>query len=100
MAKTKALISFAVTAKLICVLVFRICINPVFSRRGSYWPARTFLPLVITFNVGDLIILSDHRIIEFTLITSFDFSNTANEDEGDARAIHKFHKQMGQEFDI
>ena len=29
-AKTKALISFAVTAKLICVFVFRICKNPVF----------------------------------------------------------------------
>ena len=34
--KTKALISFAVTAKLICAFVFRICNNPVFSRRGSY----------------------------------------------------------------
>ena len=28
-AKTKALISFAVTAKLICVFCFRICKNPV-----------------------------------------------------------------------
>ena len=36
LAKTKALISFAVTAKLICVFVFRICKNPVFSRRGSF----------------------------------------------------------------
>ena len=43
-AKTKALISFAVTAKLICVFVFReadlrlcfrICKKPVFSQRGS-----------------------------------------------------------------
>ena len=35
-AKTKALISFAVSAKLICVLVFAYAKNPVFSRRGSY----------------------------------------------------------------
>ena len=36
-AKTKALISFAVvTAKLICAFVFRICKSPVFSSRGSY----------------------------------------------------------------
>ena len=34
-AKTKALISFAVTAKLICVF-FCICKKPVFSRCGSY----------------------------------------------------------------
>ena len=34
-AKTKALISFAVTAKLICVFCFRICKKPVFSRRGG-----------------------------------------------------------------
>ena len=45
-----------------------------------YWP-----PLVRTFNVGDPNILSDHSIIEFSLITSFDFSNTANENEGDAQ---------------
>ena len=34
-AKTKALISFAVTAKLICVFVFAYAKKPVFSRRGS-----------------------------------------------------------------
>ena len=34
-AKTKALISFVVTARLICVL-FSHMQNPVFSRRGSY----------------------------------------------------------------
>ena len=33
--KTKALISFAVTAKLICVFFFLICKKPVFSRRGT-----------------------------------------------------------------
>ena len=32
-AKTKALVSFAVTDLRLC---FRICKNPVFSRRGSY----------------------------------------------------------------
>ena len=36
MAKTKALISFAVTAKLICVFVFAYAKKTVFSRRGSY----------------------------------------------------------------
>ena len=35
-AETKALISFAVTAKLICVFVFHICRTSVFSWRGSY----------------------------------------------------------------
>ena len=40
-AKTKALISFAVTAKLICVFVFACAKNPVFSRRGSYKPCLT-----------------------------------------------------------
>ena len=35
-AKTKTLISFAVTAKLICIFVFHICKNPVFSRCGSF----------------------------------------------------------------
>ena len=34
-AKTKALISFAVTAKLICVFVFAYAKKPVFSKRGS-----------------------------------------------------------------
>ena len=33
--KTKTLISFAVTAKLICVFVFAYAKKPVFSRRGS-----------------------------------------------------------------
>ena len=40
-AKTKALISFAVTAKLICVFVFAYMQNPVFSCRGSYVPCFT-----------------------------------------------------------
>ena len=44
--KTKALISFAVTAKLICEADLRLCFrigkNPVFSRCGSY--IRTHLP--------------------------------------------------------
>ena len=35
MAKTKTLISFAVTAKLICVFVFAYAKKPGFSRRGS-----------------------------------------------------------------
>ena len=35
-AKTKALISFVVIAKLICVFVFHICKKPVFSRRGLH----------------------------------------------------------------
>ena len=35
MAKTKALISFAVTMKLICVFVFAYAKKTVFSRRGS-----------------------------------------------------------------
>ena len=35
LAKTKALISFAVTAKLICVFRFHICRLFVFSRGGS-----------------------------------------------------------------
>ena len=35
-AKTKALISFVVTAKLICVFVFCICKKPVFSRHGTF----------------------------------------------------------------
>ena len=35
MAKTKALISCAITAQLICAFVFRIGKNPVFSRCGS-----------------------------------------------------------------
>ena len=34
--KTKALISFAVTAKLICVFVFAYAKSRVFSLRGSY----------------------------------------------------------------
>ena len=33
--KTKALISFAVTAKLTCVFVFHMCRELVFSRGGS-----------------------------------------------------------------
>ena len=37
-AKTKALISFAVTAKLICVFVFAYANNPVFLQRGSFIP--------------------------------------------------------------
>ena len=36
-AKTKALISFAVTAKLICTFVFRIGKNPVFSQLKCMW---------------------------------------------------------------
>ena len=35
-AKTKALISFAVTAKLICIFVFAYAKKPVFSWRGSF----------------------------------------------------------------
>ena len=35
-AKTRALISFAVTAKLICVFVFAYAKKPVFSRCGSF----------------------------------------------------------------
>ena len=35
-AKTKALISCAVTAQLICVFVFAYAKNPVFSYRGPY----------------------------------------------------------------
>ena len=35
--KTKALISFAVTAKLICVFVFAYAKKPVFSRHGSFY---------------------------------------------------------------
>ena len=34
-AKTKALISYAVNALLICAFVFRICIKPVFSWHGA-----------------------------------------------------------------
>ena len=37
-AKTKALISFAVTAKLICVFVFAYAKSRFFSRRGSFVP--------------------------------------------------------------
>ena len=40
MAKTKALISFAVTAKLICVFVLAYAKKTVFSRRGSFEPRR------------------------------------------------------------
>ena len=35
-AKTKALISFAVTAKLICIFVFAYAKSRFFSQRGSY----------------------------------------------------------------
>ena len=43
-AKTKTLISFAVTAKLICVFVFAYAKIRFFSRRGSFIPPR-ILPL-------------------------------------------------------
>ena len=33
--KTKGLISFAVTAKLICIFAFCMCKKPVFSQCGS-----------------------------------------------------------------
>ena len=59
------------------------------------------LPLVRTFNVGDPNILSDHSVIEFSLITSFDFSNTANESEGNAQYIsftYKWDKDLISEY--
>ena len=56
-AKTKALISFAVTAKLICVFVFAYAFFlPVFSRRDSYVKCTTVKSYenhLILFFTGD-----------------------------------------------
>ena len=51
MLKTKALISFAVTAKLICVFVFAYAKKPVFSRRGSFTFIRRALFVHVPFAV-------------------------------------------------
>ena len=55
--KTKALISFAVTAKLICVFVIANAKKPGFSRRGSY----LFVILIVSqfgFEGGALVLIA------------------------------------------
>ena len=47
--ETKALISFAVTAKLICLFVFRIIKRPVFLRRGSNFNKSHFEKIMYPF---------------------------------------------------
>ena len=58
-AKTKALISFAVTAKnreADLRLCFCICKKPVFSQQGSYDP------------VTEVLLLSDHECLQLTFL--------------------------------
>ena len=62
-AKTKALISCAVTAQLICVFVFAYAKKPVFSERGSYGLKHPYFKSdIIACLVYDLISMTSNMV--------------------------------------